>query len=85
MSLLVNLSQTRPLVLRFPALIGILAGGIFLFNALAAPEPVEIVLGASSETHSEVLSSELQIGDLIILNPPTVFEQDGPPPFVQQR
>jgi HlyD family secretion protein len=49
------------------------------------PEPVEIVLGASSETHSEILSGELQVGDLIILNPPTVFDQNGPPPFVQQR
>lgn len=48
------------------------------------PEPVEIVLGASSETHSEVLSGELEIGDLIVINPPTVFDQNGPPPFVQQ-
>jgi hypothetical protein len=50
-----------------------------------APEPIEIVLGASSETHSEILSGELQVGDLIILNPPAVFDQNGPPPFVQQR
>jgi HlyD family secretion protein len=49
------------------------------------PEPVEIVLGASSETHSEILSGDLVVGDLIILNPPTVFDQNGPPPFVQQR
>lgn len=49
------------------------------------PEPVEIVLGASSETHSEIVSGELQVGDLIILNPPTVFDQNGPPPFVQGR
>ncbi len=46
------------------------------------PEPVEIKLGASSDTMSEVLESELKVGDPIILNPPTVFDQNGPPPFV---
>jgi hypothetical protein len=34
---------------------------------------------------SEVLAGELQVGDLIVLNPPVVFESNGPPPFVQQR
>ncbi len=47
--------------------------------------PVEIELGASSDLMSEVLSGELQLGDLIVLNPPVVFELNGPPPFVQQR
>ncbi len=47
--------------------------------------PVEIELGASSDLMSEVLSGELQVGDLIVLNPPVVFESNGPPPFVQQR
>ena len=47
--------------------------------------PVEIELGASSDLMSEVLSGELQLGDLIVLNPPVVFESNGPPPFVQQR
>jgi len=46
-------------------------------------EPVEIELGASSEQTSEVLDSELQEGDLIVLNPPAVFDQSGPPPFVR--
>jgi HlyD family secretion protein len=46
--------------------------------------PVEIELGASSDLMSEVLSGELQVGDLT-LNPPVVFESNGPPPFVQQR
>ena len=32
--------------------------------------PVEVVLGASNDTDSEVLQSNLQVGDLIILNPP---------------
>ncbi len=37
------------------------------------PEPVLVVLGASSDSHSEVLSGELQEGDEIVLNPPTDF------------
>jgi HlyD family secretion protein len=48
------------------------------------PEPVEIMLGASSETHSEVVEGDLKIGDLIVLNPPTIFDQEGPPPFMQR-
>jgi HlyD family secretion protein len=47
------------------------------------PQPVEIRLGASSEEMSQVLEGDLKIGDLIVLNPPTVFDQNGPPPFVQ--
>jgi HlyD family secretion protein len=49
------------------------------------PEPVEVQLGASSETSSEVIDGELKEGDAILLNPPAVFEQNGPPPFVQRR
>lgn len=48
------------------------------------PEPVRITLGASSETMSEVTGGELKAGDEIILNPPTVLEQGGPPPFIQR-
>jgi len=47
--------------------------------------PVAIQIGASSDISSQVLDGELQIGDLIVLNPPTVFEGNGPPPFVQGR
>ena len=47
------------------------------------PVTVEITLGASSETNSEVLAGDLQVGDLIILNPPLIFSQNGPPGFVQ--
>lgn len=47
--------------------------------------PVQIELGASSDLMSEVLSGELQAGNLIVLNPPVVFESNGPPPFVQRR
>lgn len=47
------------------------------------PQPVEIQLGASSEEMSQVLEGELSAGDPIVLNPPTVFDQNGPPPFVR--
>jgi HlyD family secretion protein len=43
------------------------------------PVAVEITLGASSETNSEVLAGELNPGDLIVLNPPVEFENSGPP------
>lgn len=49
-----------------------------------APQPIEITLGASSETVSEVIDGDLQLGDAVVLNPPTVFEQNGPPPFVRR-
>ena len=42
-------------------------------------EMVEITLGASSDTESEVVDGELQIGDLIVLNPPQNYEAGGPP------
>ncbi|MGB7114552.1 MAG: efflux RND transporter periplasmic adaptor subunit, partial [Anaerolineales bacterium] len=47
------------------------------------PSPVSITLGVSSDTMSEVLEGELQVGDLIVLNPPQEFDRNGPPPFVQ--
>ena len=48
-----------------------------------APQPVNVTLGASSDSDSQVLEGELQEGDAIILNPPTIFESNGPPPFVR--
>jgi len=42
--------------------------------------PVPIVLGTSSETHSQVLQGDLTSGELIILNPPVVFEPGNGPP-----
>lgn len=49
------------------------------------PTPVEVSLGASSEVNSQVVEGDLQEGDLVVLNPPVVFEQNGPPPFVQRQ
>ena len=43
---------------------------------------VEITLGASSDSYSQVLEGDLQAGDLIVLNPPLAFSENGPPGFV---
>ncbi len=48
-----------------------------------APVQVEVRLGSSSETMSVLLDGEVRVGDLIILNPPTVFETGGGPPFMR--
>ena len=46
----------------------------------AALLPVEVVLGASSETYSELIDGELQAGDSIVLNPPAnAFDFSEPP------
>jgi HlyD family secretion protein len=48
------------------------------------PEPVTVTLGASSELYSQLLQGDLDAGDQIVLNPPTEFDQQGPPPFVDR-
>lgn len=46
-------------------------------------EAVEIEIGASSETMSEIVAGDIKKGDEIILNPPIDFSaQSGPPAFV---
>lgn len=45
--------------------------------------PVNIQLGATSDTNSEVIEGDLKVGDQIILNPSTEFETNGPPAFVR--
>ena len=40
-------------------------------SALNAIVPVPITLGASSALYSEVVSGDLEEGDLVVLNPPT--------------
>ncbi len=40
-------------------------------------EPVEITLGATSDTVSEVIGGDLLVGDVIILNPPAQFDDQG--------
>ncbi len=40
-------------------------------------EIVAITLGASSETHSEIIDGEIENGDLVVLNPPAELEHPG--------
>ena len=58
---------------------------VYVLQSGGQVDPVEVILGASSDTHSEVVGGELKIGDQIVLNPSVVtsaFEMDGggPPP-----
>jgi HlyD family secretion protein len=42
--------------------------------------PVNVTLGASSETHSQILAGEIEEGDTVVLNPPTTtFDPSSPP------
>lgn len=47
------------------------------------PTTVEVTLGSSSDTDSEVVGGDLKVGDVIVLNPPLIFSQNGPPGFVR--
>ena len=49
---------------------------IYLLSTDGSLRRVDIELGASSETYSEVIGGELSVGDLIILNPPSTFLQE---------
>lgn len=42
------------------------------------PVAVNITLGATSDVVSQVLDGDLQEGDLVVLNPPTIFAPGGP-------
>jgi HlyD family secretion protein len=55
---------------------------VYILGADGLPSPVTVVLGASSDTFSEVAGGGLEEGDVIVLNPPTDFSsffQGGPP------
>lgn len=41
------------------------------------PTPVEITLGATSDTVSEVIRGEVKAGDIVVLNPPAQFNDQG--------
>ncbi len=52
-----------------------------LVNGVMTPMPV--VLGATSDLYSEVLKGDVNVGDEIILNPPSfIFESGEPPGFM---
>jgi len=49
-------------------------------------QPIEITLGASSDTESQVLDGNLKVGDQIVLNPPQdIFGSNGGNPFGMGR
>jgi HlyD family secretion protein len=52
---------------------------VFISGQNGMPEKVEIRLGASSDTMSEVIGGDLQEGDQIILNPTADLTGSGPP------
>lgn len=47
------------------------------------PAQVEVRLGSSSDTMSVLAGGDVKVGDLVILNPPAVFQSGGGPPFMQ--
>lgn len=47
------------------------------------PVMVEVRLGSSSDTMSVLADGDVQVGDLLILNPPATFEAGGGPPFMR--
>jgi HlyD family secretion protein len=55
---------------------------VFVMRA-GVPTTVEITLGSSSDSDSEVVGGDLKVGDVIVLNPPLIFSQNGPPGFVR--
>ncbi len=60
---------------------------VYVLRSAGQADKVLVVLGASSDTHSEVVGGELKIGDSIVLNPSAVMDafemgpgSSGPPP-----
>ncbi len=47
------------------------------------PTMVKVRLGSSSDTMSVLVDGDVQVGDLLILNPPATFETSGGPPFMR--
>jgi HlyD family secretion protein len=41
------------------------------------PKAVEITLGASADTNTQILSGQVKAGDLVVLNPPTTLTAPG--------
>jgi HlyD family secretion protein len=53
---------------------------VYIMDGSGTPIAVEITLGASSDTHSEVLAGDLQTGDLIVLNPLAALSDEDDTP-----
>ncbi len=55
---------------------------VYILGQNGLPEMIKIQLGASSDTHSEVIGGDLEVGDAIVLNPPSTLMESsfgGPP------
>jgi HlyD family secretion protein len=45
---------------------------------------IPVVMGATSDTTSEIIGGVLQSGDVVVLNPPSnIFDENGPPGFMR--
>ena len=56
---------------------------VYILDDSGEPVKVEVILGATADSVSEVVGGELREGDLVILNPPSELEfgpGSGPPP-----
>jgi HlyD family secretion protein len=56
---------------------------VYVLEGNSELKSIEISLGASSDTHSEVVNGDIEAGDLIVLNPPAMFfgpDSDFGPP-----
>ncbi|MEA1978681.1 MAG: efflux RND transporter periplasmic adaptor subunit [Chloroflexota bacterium] len=47
--------------------------------------PTTVVLGATSDLYSEILEGDVNVGDEVILNPPTILFEEGEPPSFMGR
>jgi HlyD family secretion protein len=64
-----------------------LKDGQRIVYALNAGQLIEtkVDVGSSSDTQTEILDGSLKEGDVVVLNPPTMFQTNGrPPSFVRQ-
>jgi HlyD family secretion protein len=56
---------------------------VYILKSDNTLEPVKITLGVSSDTESEIVAGDIKAGDVVVLNPPSMFLQsgfNGPPP-----
>jgi HlyD family secretion protein len=57
---------------------------VYVLNAGQLIE-TKVDVGSSSDTQTEISGGDLNEGDIVVLNPPTMFQTNGrPPSFVRQ-
>jgi HlyD family secretion protein len=50
---------------------------IYVLGKSGMPEAMKIEIGGTSDAYSEVLSGDVQEGDVVVLNPPRTFSPPG--------